>query len=206
MTPAQDEDAGFTLVEMLVTLALLAVLTALLTTGISGLRALSSAGAVTSEDLAPVEGYMRRVLTQMRPLPLDAERPQVLLDARNDGLTFVTSYASAGVHGGLARITWQLAPTATEGRYQLEEIRSAYRPTKAGKSAPVRTILIADIAGFALTYASTRQSDLTTWTTPAVLPTLINLDVAFAKNDRRRRLRFAVAVAGAVIPPSRARQ
>lgn len=209
MTRATDKttgDAGWTLLEMLVAMALLALTTALLTAAISGARTgFTALERRTSESRSvAVQTHLRHAISQMQP-SRSAETPQTapLIDAAETSLGFVSGYSPAGQFGGhyLVRLGLQ---ARSDGLWDLLETRSLFRAaTRPGTVATVQrgitSPLLPAIAGVRFQYFG--QADVgeppawsTGWTASNRLPQLVSVQITFPAGDRRSWPTFVVAV------------
>jgi prepilin-type N-terminal cleavage/methylation domain-containing protein len=208
--PHRSAADGFTLLEMLVGLILLSLIAVLLTQSLNTGRSALAAIERLSGDAAAegAQGYLRRVLSQAKPVRLPAAKPDApLIQAQGNRLNFVSDFVPAGQYGGLYSIALELVPTATAGVWDLLEIRTLYRPpAQPGTPEPAqpqtRSRLLRDIAGIAISYFGVREEEQpaewgSDWVDPVKLPRLIAIDVAFPRGDRREWTTMVVEVAAA---------
>lgn len=205
MTPVMSQgglrrDAGFTLLELLIGLALMALLTTLLIGALGGIRqAQRSHDRRTIEaSTEPVEAYLRQVMADMRPVRSSTATTAPLIEGREDFLAFISGYGPPGGFAGLHRITLQLTQSTRSGLYDLEEVRMLHRPGRAG-NGEVRTRLLTGISGWRLSYlGAARQGQVATWgpawASPAQLPQMVTLDIVFPADDPRRWTQLSVAI------------
>jgi general secretion pathway protein J len=189
---APTHEAGFTLVELLIGLALLALMTALMSGALSGVRQAqrSHDRRTVAASVEPAEAYLRHVLIDMRPIRQSGAPAASLIDARTDTLTFISGYSPPGGYGGLHRVTLSARATTTPNVFDLNETRALHRPNRTG-DAETRTRLLTNIAGIKLSYLGmpaqgTQPIWSETWTNPVQLPQAVAIDIAFPAGDTRR--------------------
>ena len=106
-----SREAGFTLVEMLIGVALLGLLSVLLMGGVtSGTRVLEASRRHSDAiaQLSASYNFLRGMLSRAQPLPQAAragERPLVAFDGRVDGLSIVTRSPAYIATGGYQRLS-----------------------------------------------------------------------------------------------------
>jgi general secretion pathway protein J len=192
-----DGEAGFTLLELLIALVLLAVIAAVLVAAIGSARqALVAVDRRGAQAAVPaVQGVLRRPIREARPgpqapLPPEADRAFV---GEPDRLRFVSSFVPQGQYGGLSRYDIFLdAAGAGSGRLVIDQqLRSApAMPTSLGET---RTVLLDGVETLRVRYFGALEQDSTptwhdSWRHPAGLPLLVALDITFARADRRQWL------------------
>jgi general secretion pathway protein J len=175
--------AGFTLVELLVTITLLSLLVVLLFGGLRfGARAWDGAEAhgARTDELRVVQNLLRRELEQAYPAydTTDPVHPIVQFDGDSDALTFLAPPPQAAQPNGRARITIAAARIGTET--QLVMRAQPELATAGAWSAP----LLRHIAGVAFSYYGA-GGWTPTWSGHATLPSLIRVHVAFRHGDGR---------------------
>jgi general secretion pathway protein J len=207
ITPDAIDEAGWTLIELLVGLVLLSLITVLITSSVYSSR--RSLAQVERRDEAMsiemAETYLRHALAEAQPIkaanaPIDAP----LIDAGRDHLRLVTAYAPAGQFGGLYEIGLGLAENRRRTAYDLAETRTLYRPTpEPGMPEPLRpsdrSHLIPRVAALGLRYYGVRGEDETAtwgdeWSDPTKLPDLIEIQLRFPNGDNRRWTPLIVAL------------
>ena len=192
-------EAGFSLVEVIVALALLALMAAMLAGIVNGSRQVF--GMLLRNDAAnstgPVQTYLRSVFSQALVVASDA--PQ----ARLSGLTgqpghvvFTTSYAGRGQLEGVYLVDLGLHPSLDgSAGYDLVATRSLARGRSEDgtplSAATQRTALLTHVAHLSLAYYGRRDLSsedwlwLDEWPFPDRLPSLVRVDVVFGSRDPR---------------------
>lgn len=197
---APRDEAGFTLIETIVALALMAMIAGLLAGGMRGMRQVL--GVVergeTSSSLYGVQAFFRAAFAQATPAPggsnaLAAE-PALIGDAGS--VTFRTSHAPRGQLEGIYRLTIRVEPSATQrAAFDLVAVQTLVRPPLDGRAArlpPARSSrIVTGIAGASFGYfgradeADAAASWRTSWTVAERLPRTVRLDVTFPAGDGR---------------------
>jgi general secretion pathway protein J len=192
----RDEgEAGFTLLELLIALVLLAVIAAVLVAAIASARqALVAVDRRGAQAAVPaVQGVLRRLIREARPgpqapLPPEANRTFV---GEPDRLSFVSSFVPQGQYGGLWRYDIFLdAAGAGSGRLVIDQqLRSG--PTVPVSPGETRTVLLDGVEALRVRYFGALDHDSPptwhdSWQHPAGLPLLVSLDITFARGDRRQ--------------------
>jgi general secretion pathway protein J len=187
-------EAGFTLLELLIALTLLAVTTSLLVNAIGSTRqALNVIDRRVAHATVPaVQSVLRRLLAEARPGP-DAARGKADLNRAfvgdPDTLGFVSSFVPQGQYGGLWH--YEIALAAGEGAGALVLIQQLVRPGSSPNAAPLRTVVFSDVDALRLRYFGAADNDSApewhdSWHDPRRLPRLVAVDVTFARADGRR--------------------
>jgi general secretion pathway protein J len=198
--------AGFSLVEMLVALALLSMLTVILTTAIGSARL----GFIDLEKQAElqrtraVQSHMRQLFAGMYPARLPRSEPDAPIIATSPGeIHFVTGFAPGGQFGGLYRTTLFLKSRPESGRFDLYEERSIYRASGVGAEAQevvgTVSLLLANITSLSFQYFQSEGAQPAAgwseqWRDPVRLPELLEIDVRFPRGDRRTWTPMVVVV------------
>jgi len=190
-------DAGFTLVETLVSLALMALLAMMLATGMhTGRRAWESleSQAARGQSVAQVQSLLRTRLERAFPaIRYDASRPYVEFAGATDRVQFLAPPPDASAPAALDRYT--LAMT-TGGNLVLASASTLLarvdRAAGAGERTRIWTdrLLLSRIDGFELAYFGSAAPDYqrrwrSRWQSEPALPELVRLRVRFAGTDRR---------------------
>jgi prepilin-type N-terminal cleavage/methylation domain-containing protein len=137
-----NAEAGFTLIEVLIALALLTVIAFLLVNAVGSARqALNVVGLRVMQASVPaVQSVLRRLLLEARP-NLDGVRhvdPDRAFFGEPNKLRFVSSFVPQGQYGGLWR--YEIALEAGEGATALVLTQQLIRPASSavGTTAPHR--------------------------------------------------------------------
>ena len=203
-----SEQAGFSLLEMLIALALLSLITTLILTAIQGTgRALDVANRQVQEgSIGAAQLVLRQILSQAQPIKRAAERVEdaSLLEGIPERLRFVTSYAAGGQYGGL--YDTEIATAASAERTTAVDLvvqQSLYRRVAPGTAlVPPRgrqATILKSVAKVSVRYFGRADEDAQpdwapTWTNKSRLPTLIALDVQFPEGDPRKWPQLIVAI------------
>jgi general secretion pathway protein J len=175
---------GFTLVELLVAVALLALLTAVLLAGFRFETQASyrqSARLDRADRLPVVFAFLRVHLTDARPvLPINSTGTTIVFDGRRGAVSFVGTAPQGTQRAGLYLFTLSLAQRQLRVGWRLFEGVLPVADTGGDES-----VLLDDIASAHFSYyglwepnADAGWHDL--WRGAAVLPAAIRLDLAFA--------------------------
>jgi prepilin-type N-terminal cleavage/methylation domain-containing protein len=200
-------DGGFTLIEMLVGLALLALIMTMLTQLIFEARhALALVDRSNGQTpIIAVQGYLRNALAQVQPILNAGAGDQSRLGlAGEDGvLAFTTSYATQGTYQGLYRVEIRALPNG-RGGLDLKADETMYRPaTGVPVEVPHRQLtLLENIAGVGFSYYRAlveegQPSWVSTWPPSGELPGLVSIEVQFPKGDARVWRTFMIRPAAA---------
>src|SRR5262249_4237756 len=150
----------FTLVELLVALALLSLMTAMLVSSIGNAR--TALAFVERENSAiPViaaQNYLRSALLQARPRPRSgtANASALSFSGDRESMSFLTSYAPRSQFDGLYHVSIGLEPSGNGGRgYNLVVTQAVDRPQTVGnQGAPqgLRAVLLENVRAVAFSY------------------------------------------------------
>lgn len=169
-------ERGFTLVEMLVSLALLGLAATMMATGLTSVTRLSTsneAGIVASQTVEAAQSALRDCIERLRPA------------TRFDGASL-----SADFEGGPASMTFVALPPIAERpspkrRFDLKMDEGGGLVLGDGQ-AP----LLSRVAGLRIAYFGPDASGVSHWTDQwtgrPTAPEAIRIDVTFARGDRRR--------------------
>jgi len=191
---AVRNDGGFTLVELLVSLALLVIMLALINGALRfGLRAWEMSDQLErTQSLTAFRNLLAQRLTETLPLLSwdDSGVPQPTFHGAADQVTFLTSMPSRnGMPAGLFSASLKLLAAPGLGRplsLELSAVTGANAPG-VGSHAPV---LLDNVTQVTIRYYGTperaaRPKWLDEWEKQTTLPALVAVDVQFAPGDPR---------------------
>src|SRR5262245_4789313 len=197
-SPGDAAETGFTLPEVLIALALLAVIASLLVEAIASTRlALQATDRQLSHGAVPrTQAVLRRLIAEGRPGPeasrqLDLDRAFI---GGRDKVSFVSSFVAQGQFGGLWRYDLAVdpndvsaAPGALVIAQRLLRPATAYAPDGAPPST--RSVLLKGVQDLRLRYFGVLEGDGApqwhdSWQHPSLLPLLVSVDVRFAEKDQ----------------------
>jgi general secretion pathway protein J len=206
----EANDRGFSLIEMLVALALLSLIAAMILGAVQGTgRALEQATRQAQDgSTGAAQLVLRQVLAQGQPIKFTADRSQdaPLLDGRETHVRLITGFAAGGQYGGLYDTKISLVPSMAGTMRDLVIEQALFRrATRGSGDEPIkqrRVVLLKGIAGLSLRYFG-RADDgrpgawASTWSSPSRLPSLVGLSVVFPDGDPRKWSELLVAVRAA---------
>ena len=186
-----DPEAGFTLVELLVALALLALLSALLFGGLRMGRAAVTRSEAATEELQRTAlglAVARRELEQANPLPLgNVTDPRIAFAGDAAGVVFVAPPGAYLALGG-DEITWLAIEGGPQGarlvlRYRPLDRQNDRWPPTLERSAMQTVVLLdglarAEFAYFGRSDPAAGPQWQSAWQDAAALPLLIRISVA----------------------------
>lgn len=187
MTEANPDEAGFTLVELLVALALLALIAIFIGEGVAAIRAMVPfAGRIAAAtEIAAVRDHLRRTIGEAVAV-VPANEADALVGAP-DALRFFAPADPLLEAGGLNRIDLGLEP-GSAGRLDLVERRAIARGAQTG--AGVANVLLTDVAGLSFRFArAVVESGPPDWREnwhKDGLPALVSLEILLRPGDGRR--------------------
>ncbi|MGY2048199.1 hypothetical protein [Methylobacterium sp. JK268] len=189
-------EAGFTLVEALVALAVAALIGLLLVQAVRGAGALTQLGAriAVEADLATVRDHLRGALSRPRGRGADGRQPPFLGTPEQFAATIAAPIDTE--RGADLRMVLAAAPRA-DGGIDLVESRGL----DTGAADPPE-VLVAGAAALRLRYFGTGQTEmqprwLDGWTRRDRVPDLVEITLAFPPGDRRRWAPLVIALRGA---------
>ena len=205
---AIDAEAGFTLIEMLIALALMAVITSLLVNAIVGARqSLDVVDRRVTQASAPAaQSVLRRLIIEARANPDTTEQanPDRAFLGEPDKLAFISSFVPQGQYGGLWRYEIALDTSASAARSRpLVLTQQLVRPalSTAGSTAapPLRTVVLKEVRALNVRYFGAEDKDTAprwqdTWRHPYRLPRLVAVNVAFVRSDEGQWTPLIVAL------------
>jgi len=189
------QDAGFSILEMLVALSLLAILATMLFTGLrTGRLALERAGSPESElEVALTQSRLHGLLSQIHPAKTsNAPDANDVFVGDAGAVRFVSSYTAQSQISGLYECRLFLSsPSNRNGQRRLVLTQRLRRPNNA--SAPVlqtQTTLLEGVAGMRIRYFGQpdRMQSATwfsSWRKPDHLPQAIEIALSFEPQSRR---------------------
>lgn len=214
--PAASRTSGFTLVEMLVGLALLALimtfLSPLLFEARRAMRVIERPSP--QAPISAAQAYLRSGITQAFPaVPgISGDQSRLGIYGTTRVLNYATTYATQGAYQGLYVVTVQLVANSS-GSFDLVADEEMYRPTTGLPArAPVRRLtLVENVASVNFAYYATPVGEdapwRAEWPRSRTLPELVEIDVTFPERDERtwpaQRIRPAAAAASRVLCPPR---
>jgi prepilin-type N-terminal cleavage/methylation domain-containing protein len=183
----QRPDSGYSLVELLVVLALLGLMSLAMSGGMSfGARAWEKSGADVEalERMSGAQSLLRTLLQRVVPRTIDpnvAADPDLFTGTR-DNLSFAAQSPSAFGAAGLARFQLRVL---RDGRAQ--SLVLSWQ-SSSGNAARQQQILIEDARDIALAYATRDQNGVVswseTWTAQPGAPALVMVRASFADGKK----------------------
>jgi general secretion pathway protein J len=191
----RPQDAGFTLVEMLVALVLIGLLSAALFGGLRfAARATDRATAATDHAaaLALAYGFLQTQLGNAQPYPAtaDPKDKQIVFDGASNQIDVITTTPARLAMGGFFHL--HLAVTNTRGQLRLfAEWREPPRRDDAGPETPLEpTVLLDNLRAVAFAFFGTIDPELPDewhdeWQAVTALPKMIRLRINSPMAGRR---------------------
>lgn len=184
MIRADSKDqAGFTLVELMVAIMLLGMLTMALYAGLSfGTRAWRKAAESSAllAQIASVQITLMDMLSRAHPLMLRpaGQDARIDFDGDSDHVTFLTPAPKGVAPGGFARTSFRLEDDGDD-----RALVSYAQPELAGTGTFVRNILLRHVQDFALSYFAVEHPGgpgqwLSSWHNRLRLPALIKIQLS----------------------------
>jgi len=199
-----DAEAGYTLLELLIALALLTVIASLLLNAIGSARqALDVVDRRGTQASVPaVQSVLRRLLVEARANLDAAERadPDRAFIGEPNKLGFVSSFVPQGQYGGLWR--YQIELDSSEGAAESNALvltQQLVRPASQATGRPLRTVVVNKVRALSVRYFGAENKDSApqwqdTWRHSYRLPHLVSVDVTFARADGRQWTPLIVAL------------
>jgi general secretion pathway protein J len=195
-------ERGFTLLELLIAVTLLALLMTLLT---AGLRAATHNMNRQTERLdrssrnVLVETFLRGVLADARPLSTGQSRSSsVAFSGRSDGLTFVGPAPASVAIGGLQTLTIDFVKDGPAAGEVIADWQ-AYGSVGDGGASPRRSVLLTQVnrAIFAYFGAEPGQAPAwqSSWEDKTRLPALVRVSVEYSNGELMPDLVVALRLA-----------
>lgn len=193
-------DSGFTLLEVLVCLALIAPIIAMIAAGITSTRlTIGAADRLNERSTVPMaQDYLRSALIQAQTFSSSrsATDQDLTLTGDESSLSFITAYSSQAQVKGLYRVSVSVVPSPKGvGLKNLIVNQSLFRPAIPGaKEQPQATASATLISGIKnATFAYFGEASgfegsgwLANWLQRDDFPSLVRIDVVFPKGDERQ--------------------
>ena len=193
-----SRDAGFTLLELLVSLALLSLLMAMMSQALYNVRQANRAGERAGSDAAvgSVRMVLSRIISEARPIRSAGSQHQgrPLIDGREDRLRLVTSFSAGGAFGGLndTQISLQSDKTGKTADLVVDQALFRQPGSQFGTimPRPLHAELLRNVTGLTFRYFGVAEFEGNarwhkTWRYPSRLPTLIEISLALPVGDTR---------------------
>ena len=193
----QSPAEGFTLLELLVAMALLSLLMVMMVTAMRGVgRALIVAEHKSRDaSVGAARLILRRIVAETRPIKsgVDDSLERTLLDGQTNRLRLITTFAVGGSYNGLLETAITMQPDAAGAFSDLIIEQRLFRQPEAFASFTPRILRIAlqkKIAALEFRYFGRLAADGTpewysSWRHQNVLPQLIEIAVVFPHGDTR---------------------
>lgn len=182
MTPPQRHDEGFTLVEMLVSLALLSLMTIYALNAFASLRDINRVvDRIGSQmEVEVVARHFRETIADVRPVFVMHENnaPRFLFKGSPDTLEFVSAANGERETGGLYLVRYSVN---AEGTLLAE--RRILRDSQSTETSKV--VLLRDVAGVSFKYL-TSDDAFDTWQKKDSLPSAIEVNMTFNSSSPRK--------------------
>jgi general secretion pathway protein J len=186
-----DSEAGFTLVELLVALALFSLLCTLLFGNVRfGMRAwqYGAAHAEQVDHTLVVQGLLRRIIEEAYPLFLtgDPTHPHVDFNGKRTSLDFLSPAPNAAGPGP----RYRFRVTADKVGGKTDFVMMSRPELVSAEDANIRTVLLADVERVEFSYFGATLSDSTAqwrddWMQQAAAPQLVRVRTWFPAHDGR---------------------
>lgn len=181
----KNKAQGFTLVEMIIALALTALILASLSAALYGLSqgfAHASVRAEREDSLNRVSLALRQAIEQARYFePPPGQNDFHSLVGRNQSLDWLAYLPASSPTGGLYH--WHLEPQDTELLLTLTpwiETKSGEQSEPPPSLAPIQ--IIDDLTGFALSYQNAKTGEWSDQWDGTLLPSRVRLDITSQKS------------------------
>lgn len=193
MIRGAKENSGFTLVELLIALTLLAMLSLLLFGGLRfGTRSWqrSEADVSATDQIGIAQSFLRRALEAAYPARLlpDTAQAKIDFEGTSQGIRFLTPAPAALSVGGMGRFTLIADRRENEKVLSMISRFELARENSSSSAMDVRLLGGFDNAEFEY-FGSDRPADPPTWrnswTDHATLPELVRIRIKFSDGDRR---------------------
>ncbi len=184
MTPPQRHDEGFTLVELLVSLALLSLMTIYALNAFASLRDINRIvdRTATQTEVEAVARHFRETIADIRPVFVMDENnaPKFLFKGSPDALEFVSASNGDRETGGLYLVRYSVD---AEGALLAERrLLRDRQDTDANK-----VVLLRDVESLSLKYHDSEATDaFDSWQQKNSLPLAIEVAVTFKNGNPRK--------------------
>jgi general secretion pathway protein J len=187
------DDAGFTLVELLVALALFSLLATLLFENVRfGLRAWRDGSAHTEQFQRAMvsQELLRRIIGNLYPMAVtnNGTRPEIDFEGTKETIGFLSETPAVMESGG--RFYFKLLVEQHDGRADMVMTATPELARSQDTSATTKMPLLTDIAGLELSYFDNASADQKlrwndNWTKRSDIPGLVRVNVTFRPGDSR---------------------
>ena len=202
-------DAGFSLMEVIVALALLSLITGLLASSVKGTRNILAFVARNNAASAslPAQSYLRSAFAQAVPASAGATAADRTTGLEGDAtrVAFKTAYAPKGQFEGLYHVEVRLEPgPGRSPGSDLVVIQTLLRPDGADPAPPSqRSTLASNVSAVTFSYFGVDTLPpndwqwFDSWSSPDQLPRFVRLEVTFARGAAQswRQLVFPLQLA-----------
>lgn len=189
---------GFTLLEVLVSLTLLALIAAALAQAIFGARAaLGIIDRSTAQTpIMAAQSYLRAVVSQARMVSDPHLGPQAVFVGSATEMAFFSTYAPASAYQGVYRVSIRAVQTGA-GKFDLLVDQQISRAAaKEGQARPGATaVLLRNAAAISFAYPAqdtTTEGPSDVWRGSG-LPEFVSIDVRFPAGDPRSFSRMTIS-------------
>ena len=203
----RDQEAGFTLVELLVSVTLLAMLTIVLAGGmkLATSRFTRDSGRVErAARIALVQDFVNAKLADARPvLDLNAASRRIAFEGRATEVLFLAPASESAPKSGLMTFGLRFRPSSSgDGRLELGTRSFDVPSPSAGRT----TVLLDHVAKLRFSYYGPAGPGGTpgwtdVWDSPQLLPQLIRISLDFADGSSAPDLFVALRIASALSAP-----
>lgn len=181
MTPSQSHDDGFTLVELLVSLALLSLMTIYALNAFFSLRDINRVvDRIGSQmEVEAVARHFRETISDVRPVFVMDENnaPKFLFKGSPDALEFVSASNGERETGGLYLVRYGVDAEGT--------LLAERRLLRNGQSIETnQVVLLQDVVGLSFKYLVSGDA-LDTWRQKDSLPSAIEVNITFNSRNPR---------------------
>lgn len=199
MTATAHREAGFTLVELLVSLALLALMVSYAVSAISTLRHLNRVSGETAaqDEVDAVQRYLRQDIGDLRVVFETGEsgNQTLMFDGKPQALTFIGNSDGTRETGGLNQVRMSLSETG--------ELNAERQLLQSQVVGPInRVVLLRDVTSLQFSYAGRAKNNdeivwQENWPKGNVLPIALRIAVEFESRGSRHWPEILVVVRAA---------